>query len=45
MARYGFAVCQAGPKWQYLTPQHTCPKHTPATPEVTAARRKWLAKL
>lgn len=45
MARYGFAVCQAGPKWKYLAPQHQCPKYQAATPEVIEARQKWLGRL
>lgn len=43
MARFHFAVCALGRRWRFLAPASTCPKHTPAEPQVIAARRKWLA--
>lgn len=45
MARHGYGVCAAGPAWQHLAPQHTCPKHKPAKEAVVAARTVWLAKI
>ena len=45
MARHGYGVCAAGPAWQHLAPQHTCPKHKPAAESVTQARTQWLNKL
>ena len=44
MAKHRMAVCLRGPKWKFLPPQSTCPKHEAAKPDVVEARAAWLAK-
>jgi hypothetical protein len=41
MARHGFALCLLGPRWEFLPPQHTCPRFSPASEEIQAARKVW----
>lgn len=45
MAKHGLCICALGPRWQFLPPQHTCPKHKPVAADVQAARVVWLGKL
>jgi hypothetical protein len=45
LARHGAAPCAHQPRWDYYPPHQSCARHTPAAPEVVAARLAWLDKL
>lgn len=44
MAKHRLAVCDKGPIWTYLPPQHTCRKFHEADADVVARRAAWLEK-
>jgi hypothetical protein len=39
----GMAPCKLGKPWTFFPPQHTCPRHTPATAQMVALSVKALA--
>jgi len=46
MAKHGFGECAPmRAPWTTYPPQHTCPKHKEAAPDVVNARAVWLGKL
>lgn len=45
MGRHGFGICEKGKTWEYLAPQHTCPKQKEAAQDVVNARAVWLSRL
>ena len=44
MAKHGLALCGMGNRWTFFPPQHTCPKHKQAAPEIVQGRATWLAQ-
>lgn len=44
MSRHRMALCNLGARWTFYPPQHTCPKHKDAAPEIVQGRVTWLAQ-
>lgn len=45
MAKHRMAPCALGKPWTFFGPEHQCPKHLEAAPDVVAARVVWVGKL
>ena len=44
MSKHRMALCSLGTRWVFYPPQHTCPKHKQAAPEIVQGRATWLAQ-
>lgn len=44
MAKHRMCPCDLGKPWTYFGPEHLCPKHREAQPDVVAARVVWVGK-
>lgn len=44
MAKHRMCPCALGKPWIFFGPEHLCPKHKEAAPDVVAARVVWVGK-
>lgn len=44
MAKHRMCPCALGKPWTFFGPEHQCPKHKEAEPDVVAARVAWVNK-
>ena len=42
MRKLQMAICRHGPRWEFLPPQSSCQRHSPAADKAVDARRAWL---